>query len=280
MTGVLVNGQSNDTLSVFDRGLHYGDGVFETLKVVDGQVVLLEQHLQRLQMGCERLRIPQPPVEALVRDINTLAKAENKAVIKILVTRGAGGRGYRMPKSITSNRIVICYEFPHFPPDNYRQGVKIRLCDGRVSPNTALAGIKHLNRLEQVLARSEWQDESIAEGLMMDPQGYIIEGTMSNVFLVSRGRLLTPDLTSCGVAGIMRQQVLDTAQDLGINFDIRSVQIEDLLTANEIFLTNSVIDIWPVRVIEGIPNRRHGSIEYQIGPITEQIMGTLYRGCS
>jgi 4-amino-4-deoxychorismate lyase len=277
VTGILVNGQSKDTLCVLDRGLHYGDGVFETLKVAGGQAVLLEQHLQRLQLGCERLRIPQPPVEALVGDINTLAKAEDKAVIKILVTRGAGGRGYRIPKTTTSNRIVICYEFPDFPRDNYDQGVKVRLCDGRVSPNTTLAGIKHLNRLEQVLARDEWQDDAIAEGLMMDPQDNIIEGTMSNVFLVSRGRLTTPDLTMCGVAGIMRQQVLNTAQDLGINFDIRNVQIGDLLAADEVFLTNSVIDIWPVRLIEGIPNRTNATMKYKIGPITEQFMEALCR---
>jgi 4-amino-4-deoxychorismate lyase len=288
VTAILINGKSDSKISVLDRGLHYGDGVFETLKVAAGYPQLLEQHLQRLFDGCSRLRIPQPSVEALTSDIDGLLQGINKAVIKILVTRGEGGRGYRFPNSPSSNRIVIRYDFPEYPPDFYRQGVKIRLCEGRLSTNTALAGIKHLNRLEQVLARSEWQDESIAEGLMMDRKGNIIEGTMSNVFLVSKNRILTPDLTMCGVAGIMRQQVLDRAQELGIGFDIREAHKEDLFAADEVFLTNSVISLWPVRKLVNIYNHgsnlgssqgfnlRNTQIEYKIGPITKLFMGVLF----
>lgn len=274
MASILINGESQSTVSVFDRGLHYGDGVFETIKVVQGRAVLLEQHLQRLQMGCERLRISQPSREVLSHEINLMVKDQAKAVLKILITRGDSGRGYRIAEHGHSNRIMIRYGFPVYPPEYYRQGVTIRLCDGGLSDNPRLAGIKHLNRLEQILARSEWQDESIAEGLMMDRKGNIIEGTMSNVFLVNEDCLVTPDVTTCGVAGVMRQQVLDTAQDMGISFDIIEVKKQDLIRAKEVFLTNSVIGIWPVKQIMRISGETD-ACDYPIGPLTAQLMQTL-----
>ncbi len=277
MINILINGESCDTISVLDRGLHYGDGVFETLKVIRGHIMFLEQHLQRLFQGCERLRIPQPSRETLLKETSALLNDEEKAVLKIIITRGHGGRGYRLPETPHSNRIIIRYAFPDYPPAYYHQGINVRFCDAVLSNNVALAGIKHLNRLEQVLARSEWQDESIAEGLMLDVKGNIIEGTMSNVFIVSHSRLLTPDLAKCGVAGIIRQQVINTAQDLGISHDITEVKKEDLLTADEVFLTNSLIGIWPVRKIVHISNQKNARIDYKIGPLTRQLMQALSR---
>ncbi|MGD8591250.1 MAG: aminodeoxychorismate lyase [Gammaproteobacteria bacterium] len=277
MINILINGEPCDSVSALDRGLHYGDGVFETLKVYRGQIMFLEQHLQRLLQGCERLQIPQPPLEKLIQEANRLTGDEEKAVLKILITRGRGGRGYRMPENAHGNRIVIRYAFPEYSPAKYHRGVVVRLCDLRLSSNAALAGIKHLNRLEQVLARAEWQDESIAEGLMMDTKGNIIEGTMSNVFIVSQNRLLTPDLTSCGVAGIIRQYVLNTAQDLGISHDITEVKKEVLLSADEVFLSNSLIGLWPVRQIVPISKQKDAQTDYKIGPITGQLMQALCR---
>ncbi|WP_455211004.1 aminodeoxychorismate lyase [Kaarinaea lacus] len=277
MINILINGKPDDTISVLDRGLHYGDGVFETIKVVRGHILFLEQHLQRLQQGCARLRIPQPPMEALTNEAKALVNEEEKSVLKILITRGQGGRGYRLPDNACSNRIIIRYAFPDYSQDNYRQGVTIRLCEQRLSINAALAGIKHLNRMEQVLARSEWQDESIAEGLMMDQEDNIIEGTMSNVFFVSGDRLVTSPIKKCGVAGIIRQYVLDTAQDLGISHDITEVKKGDLLTASEVFLTNSLIGIWPVNRLMHISNQKNSQIDYKLGPITGQMMQALSR---
>ena len=270
MTHILINGEYNETISVLDRGLHYGDGLFETLKVLRGRPLFLEQHLQRLRQGCERLRLAQPQWNALREETQILAKDAERAVLKILLTRGQGGRGYRIAERSSTNRIIIRYPFPHYPEHFYRHGVEVRMCDTRLAANPQLAGIKHLNRLEQVLARSEWQEESIAEGLMMDHNGHIVEATMSNVFLVGNGRLCTPDVKTCGIAGIMRQQVLDMAQDLGISHDITEVKKSDLLTASEIFLTNSVIGIWPVRKVLA-----EAYIDYKIGPVTEKLMQTL-----
>ncbi|KPJ94924.1 MAG: hypothetical protein AMJ53_04065 [Gammaproteobacteria bacterium SG8_11] len=277
MINILVNGEPCDSISALDRGLHYGDGVFETLKVAHGQIMFLEQHLQRLCHGCERLRIPQPTMDKIVQEADKLVGDQEKAVLKILITRGRGGRGYRPAEIASSNRIIIRYAFPDYPSANYHEGVKIRLCDIRLSANAALAGIKHLNRLEQVLARSEWNDESIAEGLMLDQKGNIIEGTMSNVFVVQRGRLLTPDLKTCGVKGIIRQYVLDAAQDFGISHDITEVKKEELLTAEEVFLTNSLIGIWPVRHMVATPSHSDAHNDFKIGPITENLIQALAR---
>jgi len=274
---IVINGKPCDTISALDRGLHYGDGVFETLKVVRGHIMFLEQHLQRLQQGCERLRIPQPSMEALVQEANSLVNDEAKSVLKIIVTRGGGGRGYRLPDNARNNRIIIRYAFPGYPQTYYRQGVTLRICDQRLSANATLAGIKHLNRLEQILARSEWQDESIAEGLMMDQEDNIIEGTMSNLFLVNEDRLVTSDLKNCGVAGIIRQFVLDMAQEMGISHDITVVKKEDLLTAGEVFLTNSLIGIWPVTKLLHISTQKSSQIDYKVGPITGRLMQGLTR---
>jgi 4-amino-4-deoxychorismate lyase len=229
----------------------------------------LEQHLRRLTEGCERLRLPQPPLDKIRDEANTLIQGKDKAVLKIIITRGQGGRGYRTAANTSCNRILIRYPFPAYPPERYRQGVKVHLCANRLSVNPQLAGIKHLNRLEHVLAANEWQDDTIVEGLMQDHLGNIIEGTMSNVFLFANERLITPDLTNCGIAGIMRQQVLESAQDLGICHDIREVRKPQLLDAGEVFLTNSLIGIWPVTKIE----RR----DYDVGPMTRRLMQELDR---
>jgi 4-amino-4-deoxychorismate lyase len=134
--------------------------------------------------------------------------------------------------------------------------------DTRISRNPALAGIKHLNRLEQVLARSEWQSE-YAEGLMLDEEGNIIEGTMTNLFLCSQGTLLTPDLSRSGVTGIMRAAVLDRAKKMSLPCQVTSITHEMLNSAEEVFLTNSIIGIWPVR--------RIGSIQYVVGDTTRRL---------
>ena len=269
MIKILINGQTQNSISVLDRGLHYGDGVFETVKVQRGRAMLLEQHLQRLRVGCERLRLPPPALDVIRDEAHALIQGEDTAVLKILMTRGAGGRGYRSPVNAQATRILIRYPFPDYPPERYQSGVKIHLCTSRLSINPQLAGIKHLNRLEHVLAANEWQDDSIAEGLMMDPLDNIIEGTMSNVFLVAAGCLVTPDLKNCGVAGIMRQQVLELAQDLGISHDIKEVKKQELFTAEEVFVTNSVIGVWPVNSIA----QKHVAS----GSITQRLMRELGR---
>ncbi len=260
---ILINGEIGEHISISDRGLQYGDGVFETIAVHQGRPLLWQQHIARLLEGCERLSIrPAPDPESLRRDADELCADVRQAVLKVLVTRGESGRSYAIPTQSRPNRIVMLLSWPTYPREYADTGVAVRICATRISRNPGLAGIKHLNRLEQVLARSEWQSE-YAEGLMLDEEGNIIEGTMTNLFLCSQGTLLTPDLSQSGVTGIMRTAVLDSAKKMSLPCQVTSITREMLDGAEEVFLTNSIIGIWPVRRIE--------SIQYNIGDTTRRL---------
>ena len=264
---MLINGQDSVTLSAQDRGLLYGDGLFETLAVHNGAPLRWERHLQRLMLGCERLGIPCPDVTTLTVESLELCKGQNRAVLKLIVTRGVGGRGYRAPAQPQVTRILACHPWPDYPPEHARDGVRVRLCNTRLAQQPALAGIKHLNRLEQVLARAEWNDAEIAEGLLFDSEDHVIEATMSNLFLVSAGQLATPDLSDCGVAGIMRAMIIETAAKLGISCSIRPVTRTELFGASELLLCNSLIGLWPVRQFDAqsrVP-----------GPVTRRLQQAL-----
>ncbi len=245
----LVDGEARDTLSLQDRGLHYGDGLFETVAVIDGRMPLWERHMARLCRDAPRLGLPPPDPALLAAEARRLCAGTARGVLKIILTRGPG-RGYAPPPQARPTRILCRYPWPAYPESHRREGVRVRVCRMRLGENPRLAGIKHLNRLEQVLARSEWRDPDIAEGLLLDQQGRVIEGTQSNVFAVRKGCLLTPDLSRCGVAGVMRAWILEEARSAGIPCEVRDLPLEELLAAEEVFLCNSVAGIWPVRRIE------------------------------
>lgn len=248
---ILINGQVTDRISVCDRGLQYGDGLFETLAVIDGACPLWERHMQRLQEGCRRLQLPFPDISLLQAEAQILIRDKTRAVLKLILSRGEGGRGYRYPDHGQPVRILMRHSWPEYPEQNWQQGVQIRFCSTILARQPALAGLKHLNRLEQVLARNEWQDAEIAEGLMLDENGSVIEGTMSNVFMVKNKRLHTAELSTCGVAGIMRGYILELAHNAGIATRIGEITKKQLGEADEIFLSNSLIGLWPVNRLEG-----------------------------
>lgn len=236
---------------MLDRGFQYGDGLFETIAIVDGQPCQWQRHLRRLQRGCEVLKIEFPDEEQLLDEAHQQILGGSRLVLKIILTRGPGGRGYRPPVRQTPTRLVYCTEWPEYPAHFTNSGVRVRICDMRLSRNPVLAGLKTLNRLEQVLARAEWDDPETAEGLMLDGEGRIVEGTMSNLFLVQDNQITTPDLASCGVAGIMRELVMEQAAGLGLPLCCQMITSRELMSADAIFLTNSLIGIWPVRELEG-----------------------------
>ena len=246
----LINGERRQCIDVADRGFQYGDGLFETLEVLNGQPLFLDRHLLRLQSGCGRLLIPSPDLSFLTIEAYTLCADVEHAVLKLIVTRGGGGRGYRQPAEISPSRVFGLHPYPQYPDSYQQNGVAVRFCRQTLSANPALAGIKHLNRLEQILARAEWQDDAIQEGLMLDTAGHVIEGTMSNLFAVKRGTLYTPTLSEAGVAGIVRQIVLDIAAQQQIPVVETALSVAALFAADELFLTNSVIGIWPVSRLE------------------------------
>lgn len=262
-----INFLPAETIDALDRGLHYGDGVFETIAVSGGRPELWERHLTRLETGCARLAMPMPDRSALRESAERLAKDMARAVLKIIVTRGVGGRGYAPPEQVRPNVVAGLYPWPDYPQAFGRSGVTMRIAATRLGDQPLLAGIKHLNRLEQVLARGEWREPAIAEALMRDGAGNAIEATQSNIFAVIAGILATPDLSRAGVAGVMRELVLERAAALELAPRIEILSLDDVLGAEEIFLTNSVIGVWPVRKIIGEGIAR----DYAVGPATRRI---------
>ena len=263
-----VNGMARDTVPVLDRAVQYGDGLFETLRVRDAQPEFLGRHLKRLDSGCQRLRFPAIPWPRLAHEVAELASQLPHAALKIILTRGQSGRGYRFDPQQAATRLLALAPLPQWPADIPRHGIRARLCATRLCSQPLLAGIKHLNRLEQVLARAEWDDPGIHEGLMLDHAGNVVEGTMSNIFLVCAGTLVTPALTACGVAGIMRSVILDLARQCNLNTEIRPVTLQQVQNSSEVFVCNSLIGIWPVHKIDGLA-------EYPVGRVTRTLADAL-----
>jgi len=246
----LLNGESKHCINFSDRGFQYGDGLFETIEVVNGAPIFLDQHLQRLQKGCIKLLIPPPEVELLTDEAYQLAQSSDKAVLKLIVTRGSGGRGYRQPETIQATRLFSLHPFPDYPDNLLKQGINARFCDMRLGLNPSLAGIKHMNRLEQVMARSEWTNPDIHEGIMMDINGHVVEGTMSNIFLVKDNCLYTPLIDQCGVDGILRNIIISLASANQMPLVEKVLTKADVFSADELFVTNSIVGIWSVKKID------------------------------
>ena len=261
MSGCWIDGERTVKLPVADRGLQYGDGLFETLAVHHGRIILLSHHLDRLQEGCGRLVMPMPDRDLLQKELSTAAEGQEDAVLKLVLTRGSGGRGYRPPSATVVRRILFLHPWPDYPVIWAEEGIRVRLCETRLALQPKLAGIKHLNRLEQVLARSEWSEsDGFQEGLMLDLDGMVVEGTMSNVFASPReGVLVTPDLSHCGVAGVMRRHLLESARGARVEVQVKPLSLAELQGCAEIFLSNSLMGVWPVAELEG---RRHA-----VGPM-------------
>lgn len=250
LVNALVNGAASDMVSIHDRGLTYGDGVFRTLCIRAGQLIQWPRHYRKLQQDCAALGLPCPDAALLLEELQRLAAQQPDAVAKIIVTRGVGARGYALSKDIAPTRILSLAPVPTYPVEFYERGIRLRICDLRLGHQPKLAGIKHLNRLENVLAAAECSDPDIPEGLLLDIANNVIEGTRSNLFIVRNGELFTPDLSQCGVAGVQRERVLEWAAAHGVPCRVVRFGLAELLAADEAFLVNSVIGLWPVRELQ------------------------------
>ncbi len=266
---ILVNGKPGEYIEISDRGFQYGDGLFETIAVTNGQPVFLDRHLNRLNAGCRRLYIPFPGTELLTLEAQKISQHSRMAVLKLILTRGSGGRGYRQPDVIQTTRVLSLHPFPDYPDIYKEQGIAALFCNTRLGLNPALAGIKHLNRLEQILARAEWADSSIQEGIMLDINDHVIEGTMTNLFYIKNNALYTSSLIQSGVAGIMRSLIMTISSDHGLSVIEHTFTKSELLRADEVFVCNSIIGIWPIRKI--------GTKYFPVGLITRQIQIWLDR---
>jgi 4-amino-4-deoxychorismate lyase len=263
----LINDRTENGITVKDRGLAYGDGLFETFRVLQGQSWLFDRHWQRLSRSAGRLGIPLPfSRDQLQRYITKVVSGQN-GIAKLILTRGEGGRGYRSPDLMSSSWVLQGMALPLAEIDHYQTGVDVRCCHLRLAEQPFLAGMKHLNRLEQVMARAEWQDE-VFEGLMFSRNAHLIEATMANIFLVKDGQLLTPKLDLCGVQGVMRDAIIDSLDGLSSDCFVASTSMplssskdraskicchvidlteNDLIAAEAVFICNSVRGVIPVK---------------------------------
>jgi len=263
----LLDGQWLDpmqpALTLQNRGWQYGDGIFETMLLQQGRVRFWNDHLERLQSSCARLGMVTPEVSLLQHELHSLCAKRQDAVIKLTLLRSGSERGYRPPQSASTTRLWQLFDAPSYVPPS----ITVRWCEMRLSRNAQLAGLKHCNRLEQVMAQAEWRDAGIAEGLMLDTEGELIGGTMSNVFLGLDGALITPDLRYSGVNGVMRKNVLRLATWLRIDVEARAVRHEEVHQAQEMFVCNAVRGIQAVTRLE--------QLAWPVGTLTQRLQCAL-----
>lgn len=247
-----------------DRGLAYGDGLFETMRVAAGRIPWWDAHLARLARGATVLGFPAPDAGWLKAQAGQLLEAApEQAVLKLVLTRGAGGRGYAPPAAPEPGLVLSLHALPPAVGP-----LRLRWCNTRLSLQPALAGIKHLNRLDQVLARAEWQDPDIHEGLMLDARGHVGCATAANLFAFIEGRWLTPSLADGGVTGLARAWVLAREPAAAQ----ATLTPADLASAEALFLCNAVRGILPVGQL--------GDIRWPTHPATESLRRDLGRELS
>lgn len=240
---ILIDGKPDARIDPLDRGFTYGDGVFRTMRTSSGRVLHLRRHLDKLARDCARLDIPCPADDLIVGELQQVARSHPDGVTKIVLTRGAGGRGYSPVGCTAPTRVVYGFPLPSATGLD-RSGVRVRWCRTPVTMQPALAGIKHLNRLDSVLARKEWREGEFEEGLMTDRDGWVVEGTMTNVFVLEGSRLSTPILDQAGVAGVQRDRLLALASRIGIQCEEQRIGKDRLLAADAVYLTNSIVGMW------------------------------------
>lgn len=262
---MLVDGRLQDTVAALDRGLLYGDGLFETIRFVRGIAPLWPRHMQRLLHGCERLRLTAPDPVLLWAEAQAATQGMADAVLRITLTRGVGARGYAIPEAARATRIVAGFAMPEIAAGAYRDGVRLHLCETRLAAQPLLAGLKHLNRLEQVLARAEWSDPAIAEGLLCDVRGNAVTATAANLFAVVDGVPVTPAVDCCGVAGVLRAELLAMLPQA----QVRDLPLAECLAAGELFLSSSIRGILPVQAV--------GDTVFAPGPVA-RAMQAHWRG--
>ena len=266
MDACLVDGELANVLPFDDRGLAYGDGVFETLAMHGSHPRFWQQHMDRLGRGCERLGLHMPPQAVLLREAQTVAAGYRHSVVKIVVTRGSGGRGYRPDQAAAGRRVVSVHDFPEAIEAQAQAGVRARICSLRLAVQPALGGIKHLNRLEQVLAARELAAQPEQEGILLDADGHLVSGLSGNLFLVSDSRLLTPRVDRCGVRGVARALIL---RDYTSRCELRRMLPDMLPDADEVFLCNAVRGIVPVVGID--------AHHWPVGPVTRSLQDWFRR---
>lgn len=256
------------TAHLLDRGLQYGDGVFETIAISKGQPWLLKEHLTRLHNSCITMGLYDASNITFINDLKDILNTEclgyPRHIVKVIITRGEGGRGYQAPRNTTLNCYINFHELPEYETATYREGADLTTCKTQVSTNPSLAGMKHLCRLENVLARSEFDTTQFADGIMLDHLNKVIECTMSNLFILKDGLWQTPKLDSSGVKGVMRGLLLDATKA-----EESALTLQNVLAADSVVICNSVMGVVPVKSITSNKQCHPLSIAEEASKITQ-----------
>ncbi len=252
-----INGIAQATLSARDRAVQFGDGCFTTAAVRNGRVLMFDAHLQRLRQSCERLQMPVPDWSLLEKEMQHAARSESQAVLKVILTPGAGGRGYSRRGSSAPTRILSLSPWPQHYATLQQQGVRLITSPVRLARNPLLAGIKHLNRLEQVLIRHYLDESDADEALVLDTQGCVIECCAANLFWRSGTCIYTPRLDQAGVDGIMRRFLIAQLTASGQTCQEIEAPAERLLDADEVVICNALMPVLPVRQIDNVAFSDH-----------------------
>lgn len=244
-------GRANATVSIFDRGFQYGDGLFETVAVVRGKPLFWEEHLRRMTAGAGVLGIPIAERSVWENDVSAAIDARfEREVLKLMLTSGVGERGYGRPASQSPTRVVYTAPWPTRPASHWSSGIDVATCTTPQLGGGNFAAVKSLNRINQVVARAELP-QHVAEGLLLDVSGCVREGTFTNVLWFREGRARTPRLTDMGIAGVMRNAIIDRLREKGLSCDEVDAPANTILESDECLVCNSVIGAWPVRSLDG-----------------------------
>ena len=263
MTAALFNGSAAGAEIAWSRGLHYGDGVFRTCLIYASQVIDSAMQIEKVRGDAERLGLAPPPAALLAAEAGALAAQCRHGVLRIVLARGGAERGYRA-RATSCDRLLCRYPLAAHPAACWERGIAAARADFRLAAQPALAGLKHLNRLEQVLASRSWPG-GVDEVIVGDSMGRPVSGTRSNLFWVAEGVLRTPALDQCGVAGLMRDKVLAGAAALGLPVRIGAGSWAELESADEAFVTNSIIGLWPLARLDGRRWRAPGPVTRRLG---------------
>jgi 4-amino-4-deoxychorismate lyase len=253
----LVNGSFATTISVQDRGLTLGDGFFTTLYLNNQQPALWSFHVARLREGCARLKLPLPDVDLLYEQCCQLASDYNEACGKIIITRGTGGRGYSPQGCETPTVIVSVHPYPAHYHDWQRNGISLGVAEQQLGCQPMLAGLKTLNRLEQVLLKNELDERGIPEAIVLDWQDHVVETVTANLFWRKGEQIFTPDLKLSGVCGVMRAFVIQQLTNWRYTVTPVSTGLAAVLDADEVWITNALMGVVPVTGIKDVKYQDH-----------------------
>lgn len=243
----LINGREQDSLAASDRATQFGDGCFTTARIRDGRICLLPAHLRRLQDACEKLLLPFSQWTELQHEMTAMAAGQNSGVLKVILSRGSGGRGYSPSNCRAATRILSVSPYPTHYERWRTEGITLALSPVRLGRNPMIAGIKHLNRLEQVLIRSHLEQTNADEALVLDSEGWVTECCAANLFWRKENVVYTPRLDQAGVNGIMRQFCLQSLAQSPFQVVEVYAREDALMQADEMVICNALMPVIPVR---------------------------------